>query len=46
MGDMVQNGDTVEQEWINADGAMDIIEEPGDHPAHPRHPMGRRSGKS
>ena len=28
MGDMVQNGDAVEQEWINADSAMDIIENP------------------
>jgi len=28
MGDMVQNGDAFEQEWINADSAMDIIENP------------------
>ncbi len=28
MGDMVQNGDSVPQEWINADSAMDIIEDP------------------
>lgn len=28
MGDMVQNGDSVQQEWINADSAMDIIEDP------------------
>ncbi|MBL9182606.1 MAG: lamin tail domain-containing protein [Verrucomicrobiaceae bacterium] len=28
MGDMVQNGDAVQQEWINADSAMDIIEDP------------------
>jgi hypothetical protein len=28
MGDMVQNGDAVEQEWINADSAMDILENP------------------
>ncbi len=28
MGDMVQDGDTIEQQWINADGAMDIIEDP------------------
>lgn len=28
MGDMVQNGDSIEQEWINADLAMDIIENP------------------
>ncbi len=28
MGDMVQNGDSVLQEWINADGAMSIIENP------------------
>jgi Concanavalin A-like lectin/glucanases superfamily/Bacterial Ig domain/Calcineurin-like phosphoesterase len=28
MGDMVQNGDAIEQEWINADRAMDIIENP------------------
>lgn len=28
MGDMVQNGDSVVQEWINADSAMDIIEDP------------------
>lgn len=28
MGDMVQNGDSVQQEWINADGAMAIIEDP------------------
>lgn len=28
MGDMVQNGDSVQQEWINADSAMDIVEDP------------------
>ncbi len=28
MGDMVQNGDSVQQEWINADSAMDILEDP------------------
>ncbi|MBL9152942.1 MAG: DNRLRE domain-containing protein [Verrucomicrobiales bacterium] len=28
MGDMVQNGDAVQQEWINADSAMDILENP------------------
>lgn len=28
MGDMVQNGDSVQQEWINADGAMQIVENP------------------
>lgn len=28
MGDMVQNGDAVQQEWINADGAMQIVENP------------------
>ncbi|MFO1440414.1 MAG: Ig-like domain-containing protein [Verrucomicrobiaceae bacterium] len=26
MGDMVQNGDTFQQEWINASGAMSLIE--------------------
>lgn len=26
MGDMVQNGDSIQQEWINASGAMSIIE--------------------
>ncbi len=26
MGDMVQNGDSIEQEWINASGAMNKIE--------------------
>lgn len=28
MGDMVQDGDAIEQQWINADSAMDIIEDP------------------
>ena len=28
MGDMVQNGDSIQQEWINADTAMDLIENP------------------
>ena len=28
MGDMVQNGDNIQQEWINADGAMRRIENP------------------
>ena len=28
MGDMVENRDDIEQEWINADSAMDIIENP------------------
>lgn len=28
LGDMVQNGDTVEQQWINANTAMSILENP------------------
>ncbi|HYF34224.1 MAG TPA: Ig-like domain-containing protein, partial [Prosthecobacter sp.] len=28
MGDMVQNGDSLEAQWIRADSAMDIIEDP------------------
>lgn len=44
MGDMVQNRDDDEQEWINADSAMDIIENPTTTGLPPGIPWGGAPG--